>query len=223
MIIFDSGLTGLIIRQWRSRVFMDDDFLTGTVSSGTVGKIGWGLGGGTITNQQSETNHPGILRLDTTTTSATVSRIFLNAQISTVLLADRLRLGAYIRLNQVDANTTARVGWMSNTSGNPPTNWFGLEKADADTDWFLVSKVGGGTTRTDSGVAVGTGWVFLETYLLNSVIYYWINGTLINTVTTNVPATSSPGTFVIQIVNSTTASKTLDIDYAYLSANTVRP
>lgn len=218
MIIFET-LKRVLGYPYKTSVFYQEDFVSGNSTNGAIGSLGWGTAGGTGSYIATESNHPGIFRLDTTTTSSTISRIYINAQASAILLSDRLRFGALVRLNVNDANTTARVGWMATTNASPSANWFGIEKADADTNWFLVAKVGAGVTRTDSGVAVGTGWIFLEASIQNGIITYYINNSKINTIgDTNVPTSSSLGTFLIHVVNSAAASKTLDIDYAYLSA-----
>src|SRR5690242_5794583 len=87
--------------------FVQDDFLTGTASSGSVGQIGWTFSG-TITARTSEANHPGVYRIDTGAVQATQGRI-LPTGTTSIDPAANTNLLWIVRLNTNDANTTIRI------------------------------------------------------------------------------------------------------------------
>ena len=195
-------------------VELQEDFITGAVSSGTIGTLGW-TSAGTITAQLGEANRPGILRLDTTAVAATVARIGIIG--SAIYLSDvPHQITWAARLNTNDANTTVRIGEMNANTANPPTSGIYLEKLDGDTNWFCVARSAGVQTRTDSTIAVSTSFVTLFFSRDSSGVQYQINGTSVcSTISTNVPTGTMA--WAVQIVNSAAAAKTLDVDYTQFS------
>ena len=212
MIIFDSGLTGLIIRQW-TKVSLEDHFLSGTTTSGSVGQLGWLLAG-TGSSQASESGSPGIIRLDTTTSSGTHSRVSFH-NTSSFNPGDPHVLTWRIRLNTNDANTTARFGSTNSVTANPPVHGVHFEKLDADTDWFCVTRSSSVQTRTDSGIAVNTNMHVFKIIRSATGVDFYIDNVRVASQATNIPTSFlSP---YAGIINSAAASKTLDLDYFSLS------
>lgn len=195
---------------YQSSMQLQDEFITGGTSSGTIGNLGW-VSAGTVSGQPSEVNRPGIFRIDTGAVSGTQARIsFPNSSAYDPTLPAGLIWIA--RLNTNDANTTLRIGAGSSVAGNPPNNGYYFEKLDADTNWFCVSRSASVQTRTDTGVAVSTNFVTFVINATSSSISYSINGVSVcGAITTNITsAMISPYMFII---NSTAASKNVDIDY----------
>lgn len=192
--------------------FVYDEFISGDTTSGEVGALGWTTAGGATSNIAAESGRPGILRRDTSATSGTVSRTV----IATALPADTFDLLLIFRLNTNDANTALRLGLADNGfATDPPANGIYLEKDDADTNWFFVTRASSVQTRTDSGVATGTGWVRLRIRRKDaSTISFSLDGGAETDHTANIPTAALNAGW--QIVNSAAANKTMDADYFHL-------
>lgn len=197
-----------------TRVWLQEEFSTGSNANGSVGALGWAFSGGTITMQTSEAGRPGIIRRDTgatINTNATLSARF-TAGAGSFHANDTFDVVWIVRVNTVDANTQVRAGAGNDITANPPNDGVYFEKLAADTNWFSVTRSGGTQTRTDMGVAVTTGWVRLRVRRSSgSAIAFSIDGGAETTHTTNIPGTAQmPGA---QIFNTAAASKTIDYDY----------
>lgn len=195
--------------RYRNETFLQDDFLTGTATSGSIGSMGWSSSG-TITSQVSTANWPGKYRLDTSSVSGTHVRIngLTSALIDPALYT---HLIWRLALTQTDANTTVRIGAGNGVSANPPNDGIYFEKLDADTNWFVVTRAGGSQTRVDTGLATDTN-VHVFSYRRSSLgVEFYVDHVLVATTTTTIPTTFI-GPFVYMI-NSAAASKTLDVDY----------
>lgn len=189
-----------------------DDFLGGAGSSGQIGALGWNMAGGTATGVQSEASHPGILRRDTSASSGIIAytRQLVTTAAHPLLGSDSFDLTFVFRLNTNDANTTVRLGLSSDYTTLTPTSGIYLEKVDADTSWFGVTRA---TTqnRTAALAAVDTGWHKVRIRRIDSAtIGFTLDALAEVAATGTVPvAGMQPGT---QISNSAAASKTLDHD-----------
>lgn len=213
----DRGLAIPALRpEFRVGVFRADDFIGGTTAGGSIGDLGWSQLGGTITYIAAIASHPGIINIDTTAVSGTLSGIRLGA-IGTggVLATDLFDCTFLVRLNTNDANTLVRAGIANSSASNPPTGGAYIEKVEADTQWFGVCRAGGSQTRTAALANVTTGWIKLRIRRVDSTTigFSLDDGTEV-TLATNVPTDAQ--TWFVQIRNSTGASKTIDIDYVEL-------
>ena len=200
-----------------STVQVIDDFVSGTNSSAAVGDLGWFVGGGSTTALAAEAGRPGIVRRDTSTTGSTVAYTSMRpatGAIGSVHADDLWDVTFVFRLNQVDANTRLRVGVSSNWSSETPNELAHLERLTGDTNWFFVTNTGGGTaTRADSGTAANTSWHRVRIRRISaSQIGFTLDAAAEVIATATLPTGSGlliPGW---QIVNTTTASKTVDVD-----------
>lgn len=198
---------------FRSLIEVQDEFLSGLTSNGTAGTLGWFTSGGTTTLQGGEPGEPGILRKETTTTSATVAPLLISGIQTSMEVDSQFDMLLRGRLNTNDANTTMRIGF-SNGCTVAITNGIYFEKLDGDTNWFTVTNNVGTATRNDSGVAVNTNFNYFEIKKRTGVITFWINGVLVATHTTNFPVSGYQ--YCDQIINSAAANKTFDHGYFQL-------
>ncbi len=198
----------------------EDDFVGGSTTSGSVGKLGWYTGNGSSNYRVSEANHPGIFRRDTSSSAGTIAHLNLVSATGSGqnngFLGGTRDMTFVVRLNTNDTDTAARVGDFQTANNDPPSSGDYFEKLYADTNWFYVTRNGTVQTgsRTDTGIAVSTGWItFRINRASDASIDFYINGTLIGSQTANIPTSMAlnPG---LQIVNQSAASKTIDIDYA---------
>lgn len=194
---------------YKSTIELQDEFLSGVVSSGTVGTLGWFVTG-TTTGIPGETNAPGIVRKDTGAVSGTVSSLLLSGTQAQIVPASIYNQLFRARINTNDANTTVRIGLSNSCTVSLGTGSY-FEKLDADTDWFAVNNNGGTTTRVTTGIAVNTSFNIFSISKTASAVEFRINGVLTNTISTNVPASSIQP--CAQVINSAAAAKTFDIDY----------
>lgn len=198
---------------FKNSIELQEEFISGNATSGQIGALGWISTAGTTSVVSSESNRLGLLRRDTTAASGTIAQ-FLQGFTSSLINGSPYRLLWVTRLNTNDANTTIRIGAANAYSANPPTSGTYFEKLDGDTNMFCVTRASGVETRTDSGIAVSTSFTtFLTIDNITSVLFY-INGALVCTHSTNLPAAFiNPG---LHIINSAAAAKTIDIDYFQL-------
>lgn len=188
-----------------------EDFLGGSVSSTTAGELGWTFAGGALDDLASETNHIGIRRRNTTTSSGTAAYLTLGGSTRGPLAMGTSQQVVIFRLNQKDANTTFRCGQLNGLTASPTAGQY-LEALDADTNWFTVTEDSNTPVRTDTGIAVDTAWhkLVIER-IADSVVRFFLDGVLVATHTTGITKTDSYVNCVL--TNSTTADKTVDYDY----------
>ena len=200
---------------YQSSIALQDDFLSGASSSGTLGTLGWFVVGTTTT--LSEAANPGIVRKDTSAVISTVSALLLSGAQSNINYQTNRSMTWIARLNTNDANTTIRIGESNGCTVSPVTSGFYFEKLDADTNWFAVTRNAGTQTRTDTTIAVTTTFMTfgLRVSGNGSTVSFSINNVLLLSQSTNIfPGLTSP---CMQIVNSAAAAKTFDVDYFELN------
>lgn len=201
-----------LVCDYRTSICLKDEFLSGGTASGSIGELGWQFSNGSLSQLASEANRFGLIRRDTSASSGTVASLHLYASATGINPALAHLVHFEARLNTNDANTTVRLGERDSASANPPTNGIYLEKLDADTNWFCVTRASSTQTRTDSGVAVDTAFHTVKLTRSGGGVQFSLDGVNIcGAMTTNIPTA-----FVfpsVQIVNSAAASKTIDVDY----------
>lgn len=199
-----------VLYDYRSTIELQDDFISGSASSGLIGSLGWSAGG-TLSTLVGTANRFGVVQFSTGTTSGTIARLSL--LFNSLLPQQEHSISFVIRLNTNDANTTIRIGSTSNFAASPANEGIYLEKLDADTNWFCVTRGVSTQTRVDSTIAVTTNFATFR-YVRNAAgVQFYLDGVPVcGMMTTNIPTT------VIgvgaMIINSTTAAKTFDVDYA---------
>jgi len=206
---------------FQSTIRLQDDFISGGTTSGTIGQYGWNSVAATISAITSETNRFGLIRVDTTAVSGTIGRMFLFSANGAIGAANDFSIVTASRLNTNDANTTVRIGLVSSPSANPPADGVYFEKLDADTNWFCVTRAGAVQTRNDSGIAISTAFATFEIVRSSTGVVFSI-GTSKNVCTNTTNVTTAFLVPVFQIINSAAASKTMDVDYFQLSVTVSR-
>lgn len=202
---------------YKSQVVLQEDFISGSLTNGTTGALGWGFTNGSTTILVSETNRPGIVQRSTSAVSGTIATTYLYPGSSSVFDNTSLHdITWIVRTNQTDANTILRVGSADQVFGtSPPSGGVYFEKLGADTNWFCVTRQAATETRTDSTIAVNTSFNIFRYQRLESSVVFSINNTVVCTHTTNLLTTGLSNPFTL-IENSAAAAKTLDHDYFQL-------
>lgn len=207
---------------FRSSIFLQEDFISGSNTNGTIGVLGMGITGGTAGVIASEANRFGLIRRDTGAVAGTVANTNLIPNISTAFTVTNPHQVIWVvRLNVNNNNTEARHGSMNLITANPPANGIYIEKAAADTNWFCVTRSGGVQTRTDSGVAVDTNFHTFR-YTLNSsgAMFSIDNAGVCGTHTTNLPTGFATPTS--QLSNIDAVAKSADYDYFQFNVGLTR-
>ena len=201
---------------YRTTVCLEDEFLSGNTASGAVGSLGWSLSGGSTTTPASEANHPGLVLRDTGAVINTVTslRLFSGSSGSSAGIdpARPHSVTWIARMNNNDSNVTMRIGEMAPNFTNPPNDGIYIEKKDADTNWFCVTRSGGTETRIDSGVATSTNFIDVAYERASYGVQFKINRTNVcGVMSANIPTTFVNPEAVMN--NSAAAAKSFTVDY----------
>lgn len=199
-------------------LWIEDDFVSGTTTSGTVGALGWSYTNGTLAVQSGGVSaHPGVVNRVTGGTAATNATMTLRSgTIGATQTAESFDATWVLRLASNDTDTAVRIGLTeAGTIANPPTNGMYIEKLYADTAWFAVCRAAGTETRTATGITIAsTPWPRIRIRRVGaSTIGFSIDGGTEITITTNIPASGIVLNPFVQIVNQTAVSKSIEIDY----------
>lgn len=196
---------------YRFTIDLADEFITGGTSSGAIGLLGWQFTNGTVSQQASEANRPGIVRRATSASSGTAASMYMYGSATAFDPALPHMVHFECRLNQVDTNTTVRIGVRDSASASPPTNGIYFEKLDADTNWFVVTRAASSQTRADTGVACDTSFHSFKYFRTSTGVQFFLDTVSVGTSAATIPtAFCNPSVFII---NSAAADKTIDTDY----------
>lgn len=193
-----------------------DDFVSGTITSGQVGSLGWGLAGGAILAVNALAGRPGIIRRDTSTTISTLAytRLLIGTGNHPVLASEMFDLLWAFRLNVNDANTRVRLGFSSDATVDAPVSAIYLEKQGADTSWFGTCRNASTESRTAALATVDTGWHKVRIRRIDaSTVGFTLDALAeVTLATANVPGAVGVHPFT-QITNLEAALKSLDHDF----------
>lgn len=205
---------------------IDDEFTGGGTASGFVAKLGWlhgnvgSPGGVTIAFQASTTSDPFVLRFDSGTTINTGYAVygwsmfadecefFLRAQIGSVA-AVKFVLGM-------------GDGPLDSTDIDHSQN--ALEfvfDAGANANWICISESGNTRTADTTSTAAATGWHNFRIVEASSVARFYIDGSLVSTITTNLPGTGNDVYPVFRTITTSGTGKYLDLGYFRLVLNSL--
>lgn len=201
---------------YRNSLEIQDDFMPQNAGTTSVGSLGWVVGGGTTAGIDTVLNRPGLIQRSTTAVITTNTFTVLGQNGNNINPDSSHSVLWVTQLTTNDANTTYRMG-IANSPVNPPNSGIYIEKLDADTNWFCVTRSGGVQTRTDSAVAVTTSYA-THAYTRNSSgVQFSINNVNVCGVhTTNIPTIAAPQQAFLEIINSAAAAKIINIDYFQL-------
>jgi hypothetical protein len=194
-----------------------EDFVAGNISSGQGAASGLYFLSGTTTWAEGEANHPGILNRSVTTSAQSAAALYVANLIAPVLASDLFDCTWIIRQNQVDADTTFRVGMLRSLSGQPTDGvYFESLAADGTKNWYRVTRAGGTQTRTSMGVlADAASWYKLRVRRIDaSTVGFTINGGTEVTETANDPTTVAL-TAATQL-QAASGTKSMDHDLVWL-------
>lgn len=169
----------------------EDDFLGGTVTSGSIGALGLTLGGtGALATLQraeqvNDANYPGVIEL--ATQAVVGSGLSLSGMRQSIIQNQLFDATYIISPRVIDGDSAYAFGPQSNNQV-PSPNFIGFLRNLTDTNWVAHTRIAGVSTTTDSGiVAVAETWYRLRMVRSATDVKFYINGTLVATHTTNIP------------------------------------
>lgn len=197
---------------YRSMIEAQDDFITGSVTSGSIGSLGWAFGAGTVSYVNNEAAYPGVMRRLTGVGFPVTAFTFLNIT-NQVLISPTLSTDALfvLRPSHNNADIQYRIGVAFLLNANP-TNGFYFEKLFADTNIFCVTINASVATRTDSGIPASTNFSTFQITKSSGIVQFRINNTQVCSHTTNIPA-SQLLTIGHQVSNQNATDVGIDTDY----------
>lgn len=204
---------------WRTTVVLQDEFCIGSGGSGSVGALGWNAAGTVSAGTGSLANHPCTIIVDTGASSGTIARIGCFGSGAGFNSSYPQSVTWDLKATQIDGNTTIRFGTAATFGTNPPNDGVYFERLDADTNWFVVTRASSTSVRVDTGIAADTNFHRFRFEEGATAVRFYIDDVLIGTQTANISsAYVCPGAFII---NSTAASKKIEIDYFEMRATNI--
>ncbi len=202
---------------------LEDDFLYWSTSNYAKGDATWWISYGVNSNsgfyEATIADHPGVPKLAVLDTGShslywggTSSRFSFSATQNWVFL---------IRPDTVTADYTYRCGISSDPETHPASDEVVIEKATSDTNWFYRTRASGtSSTRTDSTVAVTTGWRALKIRKSGSTWYFSTAATLAGlssatelSISTNISTSTARPFCYAGVGGSVTGWHGLEVDY----------
>lgn len=204
-----------------------DDFLSAT----SVGALNWtstvsGTGAAnTIVSTNATSNNPGITQFSTGTTATGRAALglgtvgfFFGGGVATFEMLVNLPT-----LSTAAQEYVARIGLGDLVTGADHVDgvYFEYDRLVNGVNWRLKTANNSVRTNTDSTVAVvAASWIKLKIVVnaAGSLVTYYINGTSVGTVSTNIPVTVARACAPTVILSATagTTAKTMLMDYYFL-------
>ncbi len=216
------------IETLRSQVRIMDDLIynTGTYYAGGV--LPALSGSGAISGVGGEPGRPGIINFATGTTTTGRSGLYTTGTGQTAAIGfggGRVRFGGLMKISTLSDGTdrfTIRAGCVNSSAGDGSGVYFRYRDDLSSGNWEAVCRNGASETATSTGTAADTSWHRFEwdVNAAGTSVTFSIDGTVVATVTTNIPATGAgvAGLLPIQIVKSlgTTSRVILGDAYWYI-------
>lgn len=150
--------------------------------------------GASVNVTLGEQGKPGRIYCSTGTTNAGRAAMYTGAQIGLMFGLGIYEYRGSHRLNILSTAAEeyqAFIGFCNDVSGLARTDgaFFHYDRAVTGDNWFCRTLKGGVGTSVDSGVAVDTGWHTFRVVINHdaTAAYFYIDGALVQTITTNIP------------------------------------
>lgn len=203
-----------------SPIILIDDFMNGQGESGEAGELGWINSNGSWQNGTAEPNHPGITTYRSANSSGTASSALLASTAGTPSMPLRHFKSITFIIRPVASGNTHDIfiGVASAISSVPFNNFIGFQRRSIplETFWHTISASGGTATTGVSNVNYTTGWINLRVEASGdglSAFNYYINNSLVNTINSNIPASSLNVLPFVTIVPNSTSTQDTALDY----------
>jgi len=200
-----------------SRLDISDDFITGSLTTGTVGALSWQFVGISATQYPSFANHPGIFGISTTAVPNNRAYLFHGATNKDLLRAADLWEKTFIIYAPLVTAVKFFFGAIDDISAattNQHKAGFEFNSA-TDAFWMMCTGSGAAETRTATNIApVLMTFYKLKIKRIAGGFEFYIDDVLKGTVTLTLPANAL--TFGIQTETLDAASKEIRVDFFHL-------
>ena len=191
-------------------VIIKDEFLSGLLTTGSIGELGWNLTGtgGTITN--TDTTRTGSITLTTPATSANSAIITLKPASTTTGMTDFASEWDMTWIVKIPTITSDDwfVFTLSYSSDNSKYAGF---QVNTYSTWRAVNK-DTSATNTDTGITATAGqWYKLRAKRTSTTIQYYIDDVLVATNSTNLPTGQGQPRAIVY--NGLSSARYIVIDY----------
>lgn len=175
-------------------------------------------------SRAADSDHPGVLTLDTggdTNGYAVIgySSTGTGANNGVFLGGGETSFTWLVYINTLADGTNdyeILLGLDDGSSTTAPANGvYFLYDRDTSANWLISSAAASTATETDSSTAVATGWTKVKAVVnaAGTSIQYYINGSSVGTVTTNISTSAALRRRAIIVKEAGTSARFLDIDY----------
>jgi hypothetical protein len=201
-----------------------DDFVASVASSGNFGELSWnntsaGTGATSVQVAPDVSYRPGQIQFTTGSTTSGYAYQFLGST-GPLLIGGGEEIETSINIPTLaDATNdyTLRFGLCDvQTSDCNNGLYFEYNRATT-TNWRINAAAGGTRTKTTTATAVGTGWHRFKIVVNASAtsVSFYVDGTSIGTVTTNIPTSTANNTEASYSIQKTagTTPRTFTVDY----------
>ena len=191
-------------------VIIKDEFLSGLLTTGSIGELGWNLTGTGSSITSTDTTRPGTIRITSGATTGNRADLSLKAKTTTTGMIDAASnwdLTMVVKISSSHANDYFVFGMSYSTDNSK----FASFQLNTTTTWTAQNKESS-TTSTNTSVTVNAGqWYKLRIHRSGSAIYYYVDDSLVATHTTNLPTGQFQPLLTVYTGNS--VSRSVDIDY----------
>lgn len=193
-----------------------DDFISQSNETGEIGLLGWLLTNGNLNALANEQNHPGIVRRSTTAIANSICSLYLAGNTnSTLFRFDEFDEMTWIfRLPFAVTDTILSFGLKAAFGVLAPAHGVYLQSLPTDINWFFVCRNNNLETRVDSNIPRNIAWVRIRMRRVSAAeVGFSINGGAEVLVTANVPDAADSMNVGMQITQTGTAVRNVDLDY----------
>lgn len=217
----------------RNWYFEWDDFAMYSTTPST--RIPWSFdvnAGGTTTLSAGETNAPGVMALAISTTSSSRATFYHNTDTwllcdgNTNIMRFRIRVSA---LSDATDTYIIRAGWLDTRPDAESTDAVGVRYTHSATNgnWQFYCRNNAAETSVDTSTAPSTSYQWFDVLVNSSTsAQCYINGSLVGTITANIPngptRTVWPGGCGITRTAGNSNARTLYVDYWELQRTVIR-
>jgi hypothetical protein len=190
-----------------------DDFETGS------GVPLWTIQAGSVSMQTAVSSHPGIVRVASPAVLNNIGRIARSSSATVgMMLVEQCDRFEWVVNPTTNVAKKLRIGFTENTGTVAGDNGIYFRHNTGTTNWEFVTKAGGTTTATDTGIAFATATWFKLSAIRISDTEWWayINDALVAKNTTNVPTGAE--VFCLMIETNDGNAKQCDVDFASVEA-----
>lgn len=205
-----------------TRLDLTEDFMSGSTEVGEVGILNWTTNATSSSVVTAESDHPGIFRITTNTTTGNIARLHLGGGATDGMfhVSNLDRVSAIIRPQQ-NANMKVKFGLFqdnNNTGGGTDAIFFEFSTL-VGPEWYCITRASSTSTTqaTDISVSAAT-WYRLDIVLNGSLIEFYIDGTLKHNTSSNIPVSSALNAGFMVECRDTGNAKSLDVDYFRLKS-----